>query len=311
MENGPKILSQERADSLFSEATLAQFKNIKATIQKAAIWIFVGGVILSAVMIAVGGIDEFSVFGKLSGTLMILALMLIVSVFDFAKIETGNKETQLFAFIGVISNVFWALLWIGLIWGVFNYWTDRCISVRSSYYSVSSCYSYAISFFGKMALISSFLSALGLFGSAIMGIKEYDKSSSIRPLKITAIACLTYEMIFWSITTFMNFQFGEHVILARLAAIAGLAAFVWFVAGIVAAFISRGVKNSKEYERNKELMEKGLAAANAQAATPAAPKTDEELRAEIEEKVRREMIEKEVREKLEKEMAEKKANGQI
>ena len=50
-----------------------------------------------------------------------------------------------------------------------------------------------------------------------------------------------------------------------------------------------------------------IAAMQVAPAAPSAPKTDIELRAEIEEKVRREMIEKEVRAKLEKEMAEKAA----
>ena len=308
-----QIVTQERADSLFNATTLEQFKRTKAIIQKAAIWVFVGGVVLSALLLVFGGLTESTVLGRMVGTLMILALMLVVSIFDFAKIESGDKETQAFAFLGVVMNVFWALLWIGIIWEVLPFTTRDCGG--GGEFITNYC-STKISILGKLAVISSLLSALGLFGAAVMGIKEYDKRSSIRPLKITAICCLVYEEVFYSILTLMNFDISGNELLTRLVALAGFTGFIWVVAAIIAALMSKSARNAKEYAKNKELLEKGRAAEAAEkasVATPApapalaAPKTDEELRAEIEEKVRREMIEKEVRERVEKEMAEKKA----
>ncbi len=66
------------------------------------------------------------------------------------------------------------------------------------------------------------------------------------------------------------------------------------------------MKKTESDERQRQVLEQAAAnIAAQQAQQPYTPKTDEELRAEIEEKVRREMIEKEIRAKLEKEMSEK------
>jgi hypothetical protein len=290
------IINKE-PDGLFSQETLVKIKKLKSSILKIAVWIFIAGVVLAALLLLVGDISNSEAVGKLMGTLFILGLMLIVTVYDFQKIEDGDKPTQAFATLGAVSNVLWALLWTGMIWGVFSFDT----SVADSYY-----YTSGISFSGKMALISSFLSGLGLFGSAVLGIKEYGKRSVIRPLKITSVACLTYEELYLVILTLTDFKMGDLEVIARLGAVAGLAGFVWFVAGIIALVISKREKNAIENAKNRDLIEKGRQAEAASApAAPAAPKTEEELRAEIEEKVRREMIEKEVRERVEKEMAEK------
>jgi len=282
------ITSQE-SDRLYNISTLEKIKNLKGAILKAAVWIFVAGVVIAAFLLLLGDLSNSSAIGKLVATLFTLGLMLMVTVFDFQKIEEGDKGTQVFATMGAISNVVWALLWTGTIWGVFDFLS-----------------SYSLTPVGKMTLIASSLSGLGLFGSAVLSIKEYNKKGTIRPLKITSVICLTYEVSYFILLTINGFRFDRSEIYGRLGALAGLAGFVWFISALIAIVISKRERALIRASKNQELIEKGKQVEAKESSEKAAIKTDDELRAEIEEKVRREMIEKEVRERLEKEKLEKK-----
>ena len=103
-----------------------------------------------------------------------------------------------------------------------------------------------------------------------MNIYEGEKKNMIRPLKITAVVCVVYEMLYSTIMVFAGYDSIEGELSTRLAMLAAFVGFAWLFIVIATLIISRGEKN----------------------------------RTELEEKVRREMIEKEVREKLEAEHAE-------
>ena len=129
-------------------------------------------------------------------------------------------------------------------------------------------------------LISAYAAAGGFWVSNIMSIKETIKL--VKPLKITAIACVLYLWVFGTIITPIEPEFKDVEKMYQLAGLAGLA---FGITALAALIISR--TNKKKNVEPKS--------------TQSVYKTEAELRAEIEEKVRREMIEKEVRARIEAE----------
>ena len=307
----------EAVTGIYRKQTLEKIKNIKGLIQKVIIWALIGGAICGAFLIVLVGTGGGEVLGKFMGTLFILAGAALVSLIDFNKIESKISSVQVFATIGVVANILWMLLWIFALWGLFDIWSYGTSTSR--YYSSIVGYSPL----GLLTMISTYLSSLGFFGALTLGIYEGEKKSTIRPLKITAISCLVYVEFHAIINLFTQFSSDSSsssttsILIERFNVLATFAGFVWFVAALVAYFLGRNEQASVEMKVKKEkddaqqkILEQAaanIAAMQVAPATPSAPKTDIELRAEIEEKVRREMIEKEVRAKLEKEMAEKAA----
>ena len=266
--------------NILKPETLAKIKQIKPNLLRASVWTFIGGVVVAAAMILVGNSSSNEVFAKIMGTLFILALMMLISVNNFRRLEEERKDVQAMALVGVFTNIVWALLWILVCWGVFDIWQ------QVGFYKIE------LSGMGKVTLFVSYLSALAFFGSNIMAIKEFDRQKTIRPLKITAMVCLAYEEIFAMITTFTG------TLDQRFGALAGFAGIIWVITAIIALVMSRGAR--KQAGQAEPMMQP---AALVSPAASAAPRTEEELRAEIEQRVRAEMIEKEVRAKVEAEQA--------
>lgn len=277
--------------SIISKTSLEKFESARKYVLKAAIWLLVGGVILGALTILFGGMPSGEVIGKFMGTLFIIALMMIISVNNFKMIASENAAIQVFALVGLVSNIVWALLWTLLCWQ--PEWGADCSGLGSRYYT-TIC---EMSTLFKCAVAFSYLSALGLIGSNVLSIQEYDKGNLIRPLKITAVSCATYEMLYLTVMVFFNYDFDSEFA-TRLGALAVFVGFAWFAITLTALIISSNekVKRQRIAEKKKEEREE----ARGNAAMPTM-KTEAELRAEIEEKVRREMIEKEVRAKVEAE----------
>ena len=291
---------------LYNEQTIAKIKTFKGILQKVAVWIFVAGVILGAAMILFGNASEMETFGRVLGTLFVLALAMLVSVNNFRRLEDNDKAVQIFATLGFIMNLIWMALWISVIWGVDMY-TREC----SSGPGIALYCEEVLSIVGKFAYISSYLSALGFLGSNIMAIREGKKKGVIRPLKITALVCVIYELVYSTVVTLSNLDLSEEASL-RANMLAGFAGFVWVITTLIAMALSKRQQNNEKIAEEKaeraELIAKvqGAGETGVKNKAPVVnTKTEEELRAEIEEKVRREMIEKEVRERVEKEMAER------
>ena len=295
------------SSGIYRPSTIEKIKTFKNLLLKMIIWTLVGGAILGALMILLADSAGGEVMAKFMGTLFILAGAALVTVVDFHGIESGDKASQILASMGIVMNICWSVLWILVIWEVFDIWEPfKCAHSSSSI----SCYGFrTYSILGRITFISTYLSSLGLFGSCAMGLYEGSKKSTIRPLKITSTACLAYTELYAIIIVITDgITFDDAF--NRFGVLAGFTSFIWFITLIIATVLSRREKKiiesserKKQEEKQQQILEK---AAGNVAAKPATPKTDEELRAEIEEKVRRELIEKEVREKLEKEMAEKK-----
>ena len=290
MENNTIMSGSGQNNGFFSISAQETIKVIRNAILKSIVWVLVGSVILGVICILLAGNSGMEAVGKFNGTLFILTGAALVSVVDFRVIECGRKSAQAFAILGIFMNILWALLWILAMWDLFDIWACH------NSYSCSGAYSVP----GVFTMIATYLSGLGLFGGYTLSLYEGNKRSTIRPLKITSVACLIYLELYSIINLFTgskDHNYGDD----RFAMLAYFSGIVWFVVMIIAIVMSKREQDAETLKKDKVAEEK-----KKEEESKPAKKTDEELRAEIEEKVRREIIEKEVREKLEKEMAEKK-----
>ncbi len=271
-------------DGLFSEKKLLKIQNTRKVFLRFAVWILIAELVFGAILILTGSWDI--AIGRIQCTFLVLALILFVSVNNFIRIEKGNKIIQVFALIGFVSNLIWGIFAFLLMWEIVpSYWTEEVM--RPGYYNYSFLSpKYHMTFYTIIMLIASYAAAAGFWISNILSIKETVKI--VKPLKITAVVCVVYLWIFGTIITPIEPEFKDVEKLYQLAGLAGLA---FGIIALAALIISK---------TNDKKVVKSNAAMNG-ASTHLTPKTDAELRAEIEEKVRREMIEKEVREKMETE----------
>ena len=268
-----------KENSLFNEETLQKIQKTRKVFLKFAVWILIAELVFGAILILTGSWDV--AVGRIQGTFLILALILFVNVNNFIRIEKGNKATQIFALVGFIGNLIWGIFAFLLMWEIVPfYWTEEIMRTNSySGYSYPST-KYHMTFYAIIMLISAYAAAGGFWVSNIMSIKETIKL--VKPLKITAISCALYLWIFGTIITPIEPEFKD---VEKLYQLAGLASLAFGITALAALIISRT-------NRKKDIESKSA---------QFTPKTEAELRAEIEEKVRREIIEKEVRAKLEAE----------
>lgn len=278
--------------SIFSENTINKFESLKKILLKVAIWTMVGGVVLGAASILIGGGDSGEMISKLMGTVLLLGLMLLISVNNFRRIASRDEVVQILALVGLVTNVLWAVLWTIMIWA-----PELITTCGRNSYVTTMC---GPSILLKIALCVSYLSSFGFFGSNIMSIFEGEKKSIIKPLKITCLVCIAYECLYGAIMIFLDFHFSEWS--QRFGMLAGFVGFAWVVMVIVALVISGSEKRRlSTLQRNRNGALDNEVVNGPSIANSASSKTEEQLRAEIEEKVRREMIEKEVREQFTKE----------
>lgn len=284
--------------SIISKENLAKIEKLRKNVLKVAIWLLVGGVVLGAITILFGGVSSGEIIGKFMGTMLIVALMMIVSVNNFKRVASEDMAVQIFALTGLVSNLIWALLWILLCWVPELGQTCTTACMRCTGYSCGA------SILLKFAAAFSYLSILGLIGSNVLAMYEGNKRNLIRPLKITGVVCATYEFLYLTVMTFSGFDFASEFAV-RLGMLAMFTGFAWFAIVIAALIISSNEK-TKDERKNEESQSKEAEKNESKDAQDVRGKTDDELRAEIEERVRKEMIEKEVRAKIEAEMAAKK-----
>ncbi len=271
--------------SLFSKNALLKMQKARKIFLKFAVWILIGELVLGAILILVDSWDI--AVGRIQRTFLTLALVLLVSVNNFIRIEKGDKIMQAFALVGFINNLIWGIFVILLMWEIVPFtWAEEIMeaSIRSGYSYPSTKYhmtGYAMTMF-----ISAFAAVAGFCISNILSIKETIKV--VKPLKIAAIVCIAYLWIFGTIAVLIELEYKNAEKLYQLAELAGSALGITALAAVI---ISR--TNKKKVAELNDIMN----------GVPAqfVPKTDTELRAEIEEKVRREMIEKEIRAKIEAE----------
>lgn len=311
---------------IFSQKQLALIQKLRKNFLRYGVYVLIGGVILGAALILVGGTDAGEYIAKTMGMFLVFALMMLISSNNFKVLESNRRSAQILALVGLAMNFLWGILWTLLIWQVFDMMTYKTCTYG---YECANSYWYTdgLSVMGKITLIATYLSMLGFFGSNIMNLKEYDRKSAILPLKITAMVCLSYCVayaIFMALSDFGGFNDDS----ARFAALSGFAGMVWIVTWIIAAVFSRGARKKSENTKNAgansatvlqpEVVSQSEAAIRPETAiqpeaglrsdssSRSVAESEAEIRARIEEKVRREMeLEREIRERLERENQDK------
>lgn len=275
--------------SFFSEDALTKIRKARQIFLKFAVGILIAELAFGAVLILIGAWDL--AIGRIQGTFLILALILFLGINSFIRLEKGNKIIQTFALIEFISSLVFGVFVFLLMWEIVPAnWTEEIIKI-SSYNS--RAYTTTIShmtFWAIATLVSSYAAIAGFCIANIMSIETTIKV--VKPLKITAIVCTFYLWIFGTIITIIQPEFKDVEKLYQLSGLAGLALVV---TALAASIISKANKNKQENVAR---------IVNGNNLSQNMPKTEAEIRAEIEEKVRREMIEKEIRTKLEAEQVD-------
>lgn len=312
---------------IFNESTVNVFKSIKNVFRQIATWTLIAGVVFGAILICLGSSDSSEIVGKMMAMFFVLGLAMLICTNNVYRLENEHPSVQIFALISLFANAIWFILWTICIWADMTKLSDAI-----------TLYSFAVT--------ASIIAGFTLVASNTMAIYEGTKKGTILPLKITSIVALGITSIHGIVVAFTIedrfvkvFNNYADSVYARFDRLAGFLGVCWFILLIIALITSSGESSKVKAEKRKEeLKEKKLKREQQQKAyyeqqqayyaqqqaayqqqqeaakkqqeedekKKNAPKTDDELRAEIEEKVRREMIEKEVREKLEKEAKAKK-----
>lgn len=262
-------------NSLFSEKTLQTLQKFRKAFLWAAVWILIAELVMGAIIILSGNWSV--IIGKIQGSFLIAAAVLFISVNNFIRMEKGNKAIQTFAVVGFISNMIWGILGFLLLWEILpTVWTE---TVKTNSYFFSTYTRYHLTVVAMITLCATYAASGSFWISNVLSINETAKP--VKPLKITAVVCMLYLWIFGTVTTLTDPDYSS---MDRAYQLAALASVAFSITALAAVIISRTSR--------KKMVE---AAAPVQVAAAPAPKTDAELRAEIEEKVRREMMEEKIR----------------
>ncbi len=217
---------------IISDSLLEKVKNIRQYITKFAVWFIIAIVGVGVISILFFE-DYWDIVGRFLGTLIIIAIMVGVSINNIKRAAMDKPSVQILAMLGLMMNLVWTIISILLIWVPDLAMVEKTCG-RYSYTCTE------MSMLAKFDVMAVCLAFLGWVGSNIMAIYEGNRKSVIRPLKITATICLAYEMIFWSVEAFANFDLSE-----KWLALAGFTAVVWLVLSIVALVMSSHSEKKK------------------------------------------------------------------
>lgn len=300
-------MENQKPSGIFGQRELGIIQKLKKNFLWIGVYVLIGGVVLGAALIVTGGTEAGEYIAKAMGMFLVFAVMMLVSSNNFKILESGRDSAQIMALVGLVMNFVWGILWTLAIWNIFDVMAYKTCDYGYYGSSPRQCTD-GFSIMGQIALIATYLSAWGFFGSNIMSVKEYDRKNAITPLKITALICLTYCVLF-AMAVVINKEVSQNLYKDRMAMLSSFAGLVWVVTWIIAAVLSRGGKKKAD----KAMQAPSPVPPVQPVPTPRPPvqENEAEMRARIEEKVRREMeIEKEVRTRLEKENTELHENPQ-
>ena len=267
--------------SILNQISQEKIKELTGILLKVSVGIF----IFSAIMGSITILTNFSEFGaKAFGISIIIGLSTLVSTNGLNLLSSENKFTQITAIVLLASNVIWAIGYSLMILGVIDY-TD-CTERRHDYYTYISTQC-VVTAWGVITAIATSLACLSLSWSNVSTIKSNNKA--VQALKYTVYACIGYTCIFFMVNTIAS-SYGVVISNGPSSMLAIFSGFMGVLAWIIAHFISKSER--KEQDASRQV-------ATINPPQQPTPKTDEQLRAEIEEQVRREMIEKEVRARME------------
>ena len=138
---------------------------------------------------------------KVVGTTVILGLLSLLSMNNVMRLESPKAPIRNLSTIALISNLFWAIPWILIVWDAFEFFfctqtPQRYLSAH--YYLVADCpvwYSGMMELIIKIALTAGILSITTTIASNFLGIKNY--TQAIGTLKnITTYSAATIGLYF-------------------------------------------------------------------------------------------------------------------
>lgn len=248
------------------------------------------------------GTDEAG--GRVISTTSIMGLLALFSMNNIIRMESGKQRVRMFSVTALVANIFWALPWILLVWGVFAALSPYChvethtLTYTHDVYTYQSCdqqYYDMLSGLWKLVAIAGIISVVTTLAASFLNIKNY--SPILRWLKIVTIVCAVGLGIFFIICLLFD-AWPEWEVWRLLAMMAIVMVFGLIVTPIVAKVQSK---------REKDAMRVTYAGVgtttnmNTSEATPVIATDTQQISEQMESRLRRQ-IERELRVKIEAEV---------
>ena len=238
-------------------------KKIKKILLISTITLFSISAFLGIIFVLVG-VD--STAWKIIGTTAILGLLSLLSMNNVFRLESEQKQIKILSITALISNIFWSIPWIFIVWDIFRTFMCDESTVTGYYgYSYRDC---SRSFYDFMEFIYKLVGTAGIISATttvvanFLNMKNY--SSAIKALKITAIS----SAIFLGAYFLPAIWFEDGGYISDTWRLIAVVAIIFVFSSIITPILAKIAKNK---EKNSN----------------AAPRVDEvQLREQIEAEVR-------------------------
>ncbi|MCL1876989.1 hypothetical protein FWF74_03090 [Candidatus Saccharibacteria bacterium] len=151
---------------------------------------------LFAIILVIDGGTNSKVISKLLGTSAVLGLLTLLSLHNIIRMESDNKTIRTLSTVSLISNIFWSIPWLILIWDILT--AIMCSETMRTYGSGFYSYSYPmvtcsdgykglVTFFMQVAFTAGIISAIATAIANFLNIKNY--SPMVKNFKLASIGC--------------------------------------------------------------------------------------------------------------------------
>ena len=201
---------------------------------------------------------------KISGTVFVFALLSLFSMNNVFRLESERKSVKYLSVVVLISNIFWSLPWILIIWNVFGLamCTETVIRYTYSYSQCPESYYDVMRFIYQLAGTAGIISLTVTVVANLLHIKDY--SMAIKYLRISGIS----SAIFLGVYFLPSIWFSEANYISDTWRLIAVVAIIFAFSTIVTPILVKITRNKLER------------------ATPAPQMDEARLRQEIEAEVR-------------------------
>ncbi|MDR1969765.1 MAG: hypothetical protein LBQ11_00235 [Candidatus Nomurabacteria bacterium] len=168
-------------------------KDIKRALLIATITLFSVSTFLAIIFVLLGT-DETG--WRIMGTTAILGLLALLSMNNVFRLENEQKTTRILSTTALISNVFWSIPWIFLVWNLFK--IILCGESTAGHYPLRDCsvnYYTFMDLVGKIAITAGIISATSTVVANFLTIKNY--STAIKALRSMGISCAIFSGVYF------------------------------------------------------------------------------------------------------------------
>lgn len=225
-------------------------KNIRKTL----LWVSIGLFGLSA-LIGIWMIlfSANTVGGQVISTTAILGLLTLLSANNLARIEDHNGAIKVMSIISLCANLVWSLIWIALVWGIFEKMSCTLTThYGSTYYSCSRDY---YDFLGGLWRIVAFSGTLSFLCTTISNLLRGEHRTT--PITVTRYLAIGTDILlcgFFLLEIIANFKIRIDEAGAKILAVL----FVIFVASSIICLILTAMqrrKAKKQYTQSKQSLD--------------------------------------------------------